>query len=750
MIAQQLAGKAIRDAFFLANYQADTLPTVVMVASLLSVGAVFGATYLYRTISPARILPMVFSLSGLWFIGEWGLSRQYPGLIAISLYIHTTSFGSVVVSGFWSVVNECFDPHSARRIIGQIATGATVGGMLGGLAAWQSATFLPLEEMILAIAITHFICALSARQLQSAEHTESTSETTEDMPPPSIHKIMDETPYLWHLAALVAISALAASIFDYVFKARASDIYSNAQDLISFFSVFYLVLGFSTFAFQRLFSSLSLKYLGLSATVGLMPFCVFILSGVAFLFQSFWSALVLRAVVAILESSLYRSGYELLYTPLTPPKKRSTKALIDVGGDKLGAATGGAITLVVLAALPAQANQALLGLSAVCGLIALVVTRALHRGYVASLEESLSTGAVPQSTLDIIDATTKVTVERTLAKTHGDVNRVQLEEVSQALIRRTQTPPQAAGAGVSSPGPASSTTHPLIESPLSEPIDQLPPYIDPNEQDHLIAAINALRSKHPQRVQQALKYFSPLPLELTPHVVPLLVEPKLGAIAFSSLKKVVAVQSGLLSDFMNSERTELRVRRYMPRLFETIPNQRSVDILSYLLDTSILELRLRAARGIRNITKRNPSTSIHPERVIAAVQSTLLDINTTQHLSGPKQEESTGHALVLCFTLLSSILPTTPLYLALNALNEVSTNRQGTGREYLENVLPPEVKPDLLQLLTSPILAQSATQSEAEVIKQLEKSYPIDAPSLPEIIRQFSPNSGQSGNNVVE
>ena len=43
------------------------------------------------------------------------------------------TFGAVLISGFWSVVNERFDPHTAKQVVGRIAAGATVGGLLGGV-----------------------------------------------------------------------------------------------------------------------------------------------------------------------------------------------------------------------------------------------------------------------------------------------------------------------------------------------------------------------------------------------------------------------------------------------------------------------------------------------------------------------------------------------------------------------------------------------------------------------------------------
>ena len=36
-------------------------------------------------------------------------------------------------SGFWLIASERFDPHTAKKVFGQIAGAGTLGGMLGGL-----------------------------------------------------------------------------------------------------------------------------------------------------------------------------------------------------------------------------------------------------------------------------------------------------------------------------------------------------------------------------------------------------------------------------------------------------------------------------------------------------------------------------------------------------------------------------------------------------------------------------------------
>ena len=58
--------------------------------------------------------------------------------------------------------------------------------------------------------------------------------------------------------------------------------------------------------------------------------------------------MLVRGAQAVLRNSLFRSAYELLYTPLAQERKRPTKAIVDVGVDRLGTAAGSAVVMLVL------------------------------------------------------------------------------------------------------------------------------------------------------------------------------------------------------------------------------------------------------------------------------------------------------------------------------------------------------------------------------------------------------------------
>ena len=70
-----------------------------------------------------------------------------------------------------------------------------------------------------------------------------------------------------------------------------------------------------------------------------------------------WSVVAARGGESVFRGSLFRTGYEVFYTPVPPDEKRAAKSLIDVGFDRLGDALGGGlISLAILLPMASQYN----------------------------------------------------------------------------------------------------------------------------------------------------------------------------------------------------------------------------------------------------------------------------------------------------------------------------------------------------------------------------------------------------------
>jgi len=324
MIAQQVAGKATRDALFLSNFDVTNLPKIVIAAAIISMGAVLLMSRLLSHISPAKLVPGIFGLSAVLFIGEWILLDYRAGITSIVLYLHMAVFGAILISGFWSIINERFDPHSAKQRVARIAAAATLGGVLGGLLADTVANQLNVRSMLLFLSGLHMVCMMAVMGIGTQTRAAPIEHAVRTR---SAFTIISHTPYLQWMAALMVLVAVMAALVDYAFKAEAAAHYTDTESLVAFFGSFYAFIGVVGFVLQTLLGRRILQRFGIGATIAILPAVVALFGVFGTVVTHLWSMIMMRGGHAVFVTSFFRSAFELLYTPLPRHKKRPTKTI---------------------------------------------------------------------------------------------------------------------------------------------------------------------------------------------------------------------------------------------------------------------------------------------------------------------------------------------------------------------------------------------------------------------------------------
>lgn len=711
MLGQTVFAKATRDALFLSNFPVEALPKLLLGAAVLSLFAMLASSRAMAVYTPARVVPAAFLASAALYVAEWALSRRFPAVAAVAVYLHLAILSAIVSSGFWSLVNERFDPHTARKVFGRIAGGGTVGAVIGGLGAWQFGSRLPLSAMLAALATLNLVCAWFVRRLARPTAAAAPPVHPEAAgPSPSGLAVLREVPYLRQLGLLVGLVALVQSQLDYILKDAASTLGQGGQ-LVAFFALFHAGAGLLSFLLQSTLSRPALDRLGLAGTVALLPGFVVLAGFVRLVVPSLWSSVALAGVEAVLSTSLYRAGYELMYTPLAKARKRPTKTIIDVGIDRLGTTVGaGATMLALLVASHGDPTRVVVGIAIAAALAALFAGIRLHEGYVEALAESLRTGAVHLDSDELFDAASR----RTLAETHVELSRKKLlEEVSR--LRDTLA------------GRSGELSASVVVSESSPPVD-----------DPLAADILDLRSPAPMRIARVLGRQGPLPPELISHVVPLLGRPDTARAAASALRRSLPRATGQLLDTLLDPEAPAAVRRRLPGVLSSVPSARVVDGLMRALEDGLFEVRYRSALALLRATEGNAALTPPRDLVLAAarreVDATLANAGRTSSPS-PDPDEEVDSSLVdaslrsrvdrrleCVFTILCLALDREPLRIAFRALATEDEGLRGTALEYLDNVLPESLRDRMRPLLGDRRPAHRPTRPRVELVDELIKS----------------------------
>jgi len=669
LIAQQVAGRATRDALFLSTFHVSSLPLVMIAGAVASALAVFAFSAALSRRSPAQVLPITLAAGTALLLGEWGLSLVQPRLAAIAVYLHMAAFGATVVSGFWSLMNERFDPHTARRVMGDINLGASLGGVAGGMLAWAVAGLVPVTTMLAVMAAFNVLCLLALSRVGPGEGArpltgERRVPRGDSTGPLSGLRVMNEVPYLRDLALIVLLGSATETLLDFVLSARATARFPAGASLMSFFALFHTGIGWLGLAVQMLLARPALKRLGLAGTVALRPATVAAAALAGFASPGLWSALVARGAHGVLNNSLFRSGYELLFTPIAERRKRPTKAIVDVGFDRLGTVVGSLIILALAAALGTQAPRVLFALAAAAALAAVVVSRRLHNGYVDALEDSLRSGVVRLDLADVVDSTTSMTLTRT--GLIGDREAV-LREIA---ARRGETR-------------ASAT---------------------PSAGDALVETISDLRSPEPDVVRRALRRTETAEPAMVGHVIPLLARNDLFLDALRALRRSTTRTAGQLLDALLDPAEDVAVRRRIPRVLRRTATQRVADGLLLGLADPQFAVRRQCALTLARITEKEPTLDVPRAAVFAAtlreLEGASQDWGEEESDSLPAEESSpevrpqtaAERGLAHVFTLLSLAIEREPLQIAYWAVLGADAGLRGTALEYLENVLPDDLR----------------------------------------------------------
>ncbi len=690
IIAHQVAGKATRDALFLTHYDVTDLPKVVILGAICSVLAVLLMSRLLTRRGPAAVVPAAYTLSALLFFGQWYILPLVPGLAALTLYLHISMLGAVLISGFWSVFNERFDPHSAKRIVTRIAAAATLGGLAGGLIAERVAAITDIRTMLLVLGAAHLFSAFSVRKVGRSGPAPDVQRSDETM---NGLQALKRTPYLQQMALLMILGAVVAALLDYALKAEASARYSSSESLIAFFALFYAISGVAAFLLQTALGRRALKGLGLGKTIAVMPATVIVTGFIGVTLTNLWTVIILRGAQTAIGNSFFRSGFELLYSPVAREKKRAAKSIIDVGAERVGDMLGGGLILALLALVPALPNSLVIGLAIVVAGISLIVVSWLRQGYVAQLANSLRDG--------------------------------QIEINASALVNLS--PPQYAATPLQVEFPAGEATGDAV------PVRNFPGGVNftaaeavpkSTASDSIVAAIEDLRSNDPARMHGVFTTAQLNPI-LVPHIIPLLGYEELAHEAQRSLGRISAGIEGQLADALLNPGYLTPVHHRLVEVLEDLGSQRAINGLLAGLEAGQYEVRYSCAMGMYRLTARKPQLHISRNPVLGTVERELEnDRNWT--LRPPRASGSGGPAghianksLEYIFRLLALIYDREVVNSCYQALLSENRTLYGTALEYLDNTLPSNIRDNLWPFIKGTVEVTKGHRDHQELVDKL-------------------------------
>ncbi len=394
--------KPVKDALFMHQLGSRGLPyAFLLTAVLMALAVALNSRFLQKVKRSFYLTSTLgfFIAGGLifWFL----LTRPSPWK---GIFYLLWSWGDIFlvtsVTQFWILVNDLFSPRLAKKRVGFLVSGGLLGGIGGSLVARFLARPLGTENLVLACPAILAFCVLIILVLTRRFPQESRIEVEfkldqkrQDTGFGGSLSALKKSRYLLLLSGMMITAIVVSNLVDFQYKTVARDVYTQKNDLTSFFGSFNLGMLILSYFLAVLLTSRILKHFGFRVALLILP--IMLLLGSLALFPLALAgasllpwAIFIKGADKSLSHSLTQSVRELLYIPVPPEVKYKAKVFIDMFLNKFADGLTG-LLLIVLSSFIKLTLPEISGLAVICIALWFSLVLRVTKEYVGIVKKNL-------------------------------------------------------------------------------------------------------------------------------------------------------------------------------------------------------------------------------------------------------------------------------------------------------------------------------------------------------------------------
>jgi ATP:ADP antiporter, AAA family len=408
---------------FIDDLGADNVPYVFLLAGL-TMG--FIMNYYSRAagkvpklwVLPGTQILIIAMLVGFWFL----FKLDQPWVSAAFFFYGRLLLGIFLISQFWTLANDIYDPRQAKRVFGFIGGGSSLGGITGAGMTKLLVERVGTENLVLLSAGILALCFFLILEIQrrtTSRRDLRASSGEEHLGGGEAIAMLRGSRHLKLIALVIGFSALgAATLEQQLYMASAAEVVGK-DSITSFLAEITLYISIIGFVIQVYFTSRVYSILGIGFAMAVLPFSLGATAIVILLNKALWASSVARVSDSALRYSLDKTTRETLFLPLPAELKLKAKGFVDVVADRfIGKGVGSVVLLLVIKLLGFTWWQLSFLSLVYCGLW-LVLTRQAKKEYMAVFRRSIETMEITPERLTI-EAGDAATVEALVEELASD------------------------------------------------------------------------------------------------------------------------------------------------------------------------------------------------------------------------------------------------------------------------------------------------------------------------------------------
>jgi AAA family ATP:ADP antiporter len=335
----------------------DNLQWLFLATFLATIVVVPFYGWLSGRVPRRRLLPVIYSFFAVtlagFAVGMWTSPDNV--WLGRSFYVWLSVYNLFVISIAWSLMADVFRADQAKRLFGQIAAGASLGGLAGPLAGGLLVPFVGHGGLLMISAALLVSTLIAVRSLLVWRQAQGGPERSgEDISRPldggflAGLTLVVRSPYLLGVSAFVILLA-SVSTFLYFEQARLVEAtFSDRVRQTQVFSAIDVTVQSLTIFIQLFVTGRLTRRFGVTVLLSAVPIAMVLGFGALAAMATFPVLVVVMILRRVGEYALVRPGREMLFTTVDAETKYKAKNAIDTvvyrGGDAVSAWLNSAVS----------------------------------------------------------------------------------------------------------------------------------------------------------------------------------------------------------------------------------------------------------------------------------------------------------------------------------------------------------------------------------------------------------------------
>ncbi len=344
--------KPLKDAVFMKTVGRLYLPYAKIACFFFIIPLILIYSELVDFFEKQKLFYIICTIYMVLFVGfsfllshpTIGLANTVPHatrLLGWSLYLAIETFGSLVITLFWSFVISSTDTQLAKKGYPLVLAGAQVGAIIGPFIATH-APRIGIPNLTLTVAGGVMLVPLLIKifiSMYPATAEKSVNKKPKTGPIEGIRLLFSN----WYLVGILGIATLfdiVATIMEYRFDFLVDESFATAEKVASFIGYMGLTTNSLSLLFALLGTSFLIRRFGLTFSLLLFPIATIFIISIAYFWPTLWILFAAVVIIKALSYALNNPCKEIMYIPTSKDVKFKTKSWIDMFGLRSAKALG--------------------------------------------------------------------------------------------------------------------------------------------------------------------------------------------------------------------------------------------------------------------------------------------------------------------------------------------------------------------------------------------------------------------------